>query len=115
MSYILGVILSYVFIRLSLGFLDQNFSMYFDDVALSIVVGCTFAVGIIVLPWSEWRGIIKYLKTMVVPQSLDGGQVVSDCLKFTQSSANGSPVVDEKKKQLAYQLLRDGKELLELK
>lgn len=113
MNFILGVILSVGSIRASMYFLDQNFGMYFDDVALAIVVGCTLAVSIITLPWKQWRLLLSSLRKLFISGTLDQEKLVKDSLDFIQGVGNVSynpPNI----KHLAYEVLRDGKELIEL-
>lgn len=114
MGYVLGVILSIACVRASMYFLDQNFGMYFDDVALAIVIGCTIAVSVITLPWKLWRLIFSSMKKLVFTGSLDQASLVKDSLGFIQGVGSGN-YTPPKTKHLAYDVLRDGQELIDLR
>ena len=67
MAYLVGVIASFLCIRLSLFFLEQSFSMYFDDVAITMVVGGTIAIGIVDTSLAQYKNIYGICQEIIFP------------------------------------------------
>lgn len=113
MSHAIGIFLSFLCVHFALVFLNQNFAMYFDDVALAIVVGCTFAVSIIVLPWGQSELIFSRLRKLFFRRSINQSQLLRDCINFVGSVKQGgyTPV---KSKEMCHEVLNEGQELIEL-
>ncbi len=113
MAYSLGLILGLVALRVSLYFLHQSFAMYFDDVALTMVVGGTLAVGIISAPWHHLREMRKGLFSMIFGRSAGHATVIEAGLRFVQNPSvvprSGFP-----SSSVAGEILRDGQELIGL-
>ncbi|SMF64296.1 motility protein A [Pseudobacteriovorax antillogorgiicola] len=111
MTYILGSMLAFAFLRLSLFFLDQNFAMYFDDVALTMVLGGTLAVGIISAPWQCWGYFVTSLKGVLFGLQRAERRFIEEALVFVR---NPQAYRKDKPKTIADEIYLDGKELLEL-
>ena len=111
MSYIIGSLLGFAFIQLSLMFLDQNFAMYFDDVALTMVLGGTVAVGIISAPWQNWGYFVNIVKGVLFGLQKSDKAFIKEGLTFVR---NPSGFQKEKYNTIADEIYLDGKELLEL-
>lgn len=114
MSYIIAVIISLISVQFSLYFLDQNFKMYFDDVAIAVVIGCTFAISVIVLPWKQFRTLSSRFYKLFFPGSLNQTKLVKECLNYIQNCRSGS-YAPSKSKHLAHRVLTDGQEMIELR
>ncbi|MFW7379133.1 MAG: motility protein A [Oligoflexus sp.] len=113
MAYLLGTILAFLCLRGSLYFLDQSFALYFDDVAITMVVGGTIAVAIISLPWHNHREIRRSLKAIFFHQSTSHKQLVLESLDFIRSYYQGQ-ITLKKRSTMASDILHDGRELLDL-
>lgn len=113
MAYLLGTILAFSCIRVSLYFLDQSLGLYFDDVALTMVVGGTFAVAVISLPWNHSREVWRSLAGILVRTSATNKGMVEEALDFVRKSQQGKPP-KSRQKHIAGDLLVDGRELLDL-
>jgi len=114
MPYILGILLSLGSIYGGMYVLEQQVGMYFDHVALSIVVGCTFAVSIIILPWTQFKTILQSLLYLIKPTNYNYPQLVKECLHFIGNVDNKDPFLSQKDDQ-PHRVLREGKELIDLK
>lgn len=114
MTYIFGIVISFISIFISLKFLNQSFIQYFDDVALAVVVGGTFGVAMITLPWDHFREIVQCLGGLFYTRNANDKSLVSDSLQFIGAVTSGkTPQITAK--GLAGRVLRDGWELLELR
>ena len=112
MSYILGLLLGIGCLQISLWFLDQNFAMYIDDVALAMVVGGTIAIGIIAAPWHLFKQIQESLVGVIFSKSPAPSKVITECLNFCQSKQ--APKEGVTQKTMAGDILSDGEELISL-
>jgi chemotaxis protein MotA len=100
-------------LQISLWFLDQNFAMYIDDVALAMVVGGTVAVGVIAAPWHLLKQMIESMAQVVKLKKSPPPQVViKECLDFCQTKS--APREGETSHTIAGQVLADGEELISL-
>ena len=113
MAYLIGVIASFLCIRLSLFFLDQSFAMYFDDVALTMVVGGTVAIGIVTLPWHSVGIFFNSVRKLLFHFAPSDKQIVKECLQFIQAKQENRKV-ELAGNSISKQLLRDGEELIDL-
>ena len=112
MSYIFGIIFGLGCIQVSLWFLDQNFAMYIDDVALAMVVGGTIAIGIISAPWHLTKQMFESFAGIIFRKSPKTNKVIEECLHFCQTRQAKKDGVTGK--TIAGQILQDGQELLTL-
>ena len=114
MNYFIAIIISFVSVHFSLYFLDQNFKMYFDDVAIAVVIGCTIATSVIILPWKQFRNLSSRLYKLFFPGSLNQTKLVRECLTYVQTCRSGA-YIPPKDQHLAHRVLADGKEMIELR
>ena len=112
MSYVFGIIFGLGCIQISLWFLDQNFAMYIDDVALAMVVGGTIAIGIIAAPWHLTKQMFESFLGIVFRKTPKTSNVIEECLHFCQTKQAKKTGVTGK--TIAGQILQDGQELLSL-
>lgn len=114
MNYFIAIIIMFVSIHFSLFFLDQTFKMYFDDVAIAIVLGCTLATSVIILPWKEFRQLSGRFYKLFFPGSLNETKLVKECLTYVQFCRSGT-YTPPKNQHLAHRVLADGQEMIELR
>ena len=112
MSYLIGLIIGMSCLQLSLKFLDQNYTMYIDDVALAMVVGGTIAIGIIAAPWHLFKQMSESIFGVVFKKSPSKTKLITDCLQFCQTKK--APKSGVTRKTIAGQILDDGEELISL-
>ena len=112
MSFIIGIVAAFVALRLSLMFLDQTFALYFDDVALTMVVGGTVAVGAISAPWQHREHFFKTLGGVLFGFQRSHKNQVWDALNFIR---NPESVRGRKAKTISDEIYQDGRELIELR
>jgi chemotaxis protein MotA len=87
--------------------------MYFDDVALAMVVGGTIAIGIVTMPWHNIGIFGASIKKLLFHFAPSDKQVVKECLEFIKAKQENSKV-ELSGNSIAKQLLRDGEELISL-
>lgn len=112
MSFIVGTVAAFIALRLSLMFLDQTFALYFDDVALTMVVGGTVAVGAISAPWQHREHFFKVLTGVLFGWQRSQKNQVFDALSFIR---NPQSVKGKKARSIADELYLDGAELINLR
>ncbi len=111
MAYVLGLVLGLLALRISLFFLNQSVGMYFDDVALVMVFGGTFAVAVISAPWHHFRELRRGLLSIVFGRSASHAAVIESGLRFIQNREVPRNIGSS---TVAGEILRDGQELLSL-
>ncbi len=111
MAYVLGLVLGLLALRISLFFLNQSVGMYFDDVALVMVFGGTFAVAVISAPWHHFRELRRGLLSIVFGRSASHAAVIEAGLRFIQNREVPRNIGSS---TVAGEILRDGQELLSL-
>ena len=113
MSYVIGLLFAFIALRASLFFLDQSFAMFFDDVALTMVLGGTLAVAVVSAPWHHLREIRKGLFNMIFGRSAKHAEVIEAGLRFVQNPSE-PPSSAFPGSNVAGEILRDGQELIGL-
>ena len=114
MFFIAGLSLALISILGAIFHLHQSIALYFDLVALFVVIGGTIAVAIITLPWHYFPEIISGFKGLVSQQKRDPQLLVTESMRFIQSFYSGSPARDFMVHGLAREVLNDGAEMLSL-
>ena len=113
MAYVLGLIFGLLTLRVSLFYLNQSIGLYFDHVALTMVLGGTFAVAVISAPWHHFRELRRGLGRMIFGRHASHTSVIEAGLRFVQDTAAVSrgafPL-----SSVAGEILRDGQELIAL-
>lgn len=112
MAYIFGLVVGLLALRASLFFLDQTVSMYFDDVALTMVLGGTLGVAVISAPWHHFRELRRGLFGIIFGRNAAHGAVIEAGLRFIQNRE--IPRGTAGSNTVASDILRDGQELLAL-
>jgi chemotaxis protein MotA len=113
MTYMLGLVLGVFSIIFALKTLGQNIGLYFDHVAVYLVLGGTMAVAIITLPWQQYRTMIRCLFSLFTFSSGSYSQLLMDCLHFIYATNTGNPI-RLRSVGLAREILKDGYELITL-
>ncbi len=114
MSYLLGIALAVASVLASLGFLDQTVAQYFDDVAIAIVLGGTAAVALIIMPWGNWRDMLRGFMGAFYTRSANDRELVNECLQYVAAVQNNrQPTVNIR--DLPGTVLKDGWELITLR
>ncbi len=111
MSYVLGVIAGFIAIQLSLVFLDQSYNLYFDDVALTMVIGGTLAVGLVSAPWQHREYFFKVLFGVLFGIQKSQKKQIFEALQFIR---NPNSFIKKSPKNIAEELYIDGGELIHL-
>lgn len=108
--YPLGIIIAGIAMFASVKHLGQDISSYYDVVALSVVLGGTFAVTVVTIPWEFSKDIFKGIGFLLGKRNSSMKTVVADCINFIQQASQGvynSP----KSTRLYHKILSDGFEL----
>lgn len=104
-------LLSGFFISLAVHHLHQSYSNYYDFVALTMVLGGTFSVGVVLLPWEYRRDLWTCFKSLFRPEKRRYKPIVTQCLELLRSEK----VPEANAGQGLYlRVLRDGVELVQL-
>jgi chemotaxis protein MotA len=104
-------LLSGFFLSLAVHHLNQSFMNYYDFVALTMVLGGTFSVGLVLLPWDYRRDILFGFKSLFKPEKRRYKTVVTECLETIRG---GSKLKPDGGSPLYQRILRDGAELVQL-
>jgi chemotaxis protein MotA len=114
MLYIIGILIALGSLVASVIHLDQSASSYYDFVGLVMVVGGTLAVAVITLPWEMRSQIFKHVFELFYRPSANKKELIESCLKTHKNIT--SQVFDSNiaGPGLAFQILRDGVELVQL-
>lgn len=105
------VLLSGFFISVAIHHLGQSFTNYYDFVALTMVLGGTFTVGIVLLPWEYRKDIKQVFKSLIRPEKRLYKKAMGDLLVCLQS---GSVPTNLSKEFLYQRILHDGIEMIQL-
>ncbi len=114
MAYFIGLLLSSFFIATAMHFLHLDWSVLFDDVAMAIVFGGTFAVFIVFLPWKYGRVVPKTLLQAFIMPRAGIKFYLMQVLDFVYAKTSNLPI-PAKVPGLCGQILRDGDELMNLR
>ncbi|MCB0391399.1 MAG: MotA/TolQ/ExbB proton channel family protein [Bdellovibrionales bacterium] len=114
MNYILGLIIAAVSAIIALEHLQQSIMQFYDLVALAIVLGGTFAVSLIVIPWKEFRVLIKNLGRLMFNLGHNRQDFVNFGLNALNKFKSGNKLKLPKNNFIHYQIIKDGFELLQL-
>ncbi len=114
MVYISGVIFAVLCVVAAMIHLEQKPEMLWDFVAFAVVLGGTFAVAIITLPWRELSVIRRLMWKFLVPAGQRRRHYIKDSMRFVQSLRMGAQGPMTFGTDLPGQVLRDGAELIQL-
>jgi chemotaxis protein MotA len=112
MQFILGVLIATVAVVGSVIHLQQDLETYIDMVAVFVVFGGTFAVGVITLPFEYIGDLGRAFQMLFKPRHQSAMEVARECLSLCKQ-----PIarIDPEKvplQGLAGEILRDGIELV---
>lgn len=107
-----GLIVAILTLVASVRYLNQPAGSYYDFVAFAMVVGGTFAVSLIVLPWDLRREILRSFKILFYKPTLDPKSVLRSSMSLISDSNRLS--VEHGVPELTARILREGSELLQL-
>jgi chemotaxis protein MotA len=110
MPYIIGLILATIGFLSALNHLRQPMGVYYDVVAVIMVIGGTTAVGIMTLPWQSLRDVLYCFQLFLGLKRTDEKRLVSSSLQFITSPPSPTNAVTGP----AGTVLRDGDELISL-
>jgi len=113
MTYTIGIIVAILSMALSLEFLNQSIGMYLDHVAIAMVVGGTLAVGLARFPWVFRREFFTCFRKIFISGLGNNQTVVENSLEFIHACQKGQSN-DVRMGSIAGEVLRDGKELIDL-
>jgi chemotaxis protein MotA len=105
-------LLSGFFISLAIHHLNQSLSNYYDFVALTMVLGGTFSVGVVLIPWEYRTDLVRSIKALFKPEKRRYKQIVTECLNLLRLEK--LPGTEGKKEDLYLRVLSEGLELVQL-
>ncbi|NDD90805.1 hypothetical protein EBZ37_01790 [bacterium] len=114
MFFIAGLSLAFLSVVGAIFHLRQSANVYFDLVALLVVIGGTIAVAVITLPWHHFPEIVSGLKRLFSGEKRDPRLLLAESMRFIQSHHSGVPVRELSIQGLARDVLADGAEMLSL-
>jgi chemotaxis protein MotA len=114
MFYILGILIAVGSLVASIVHLGQAASSYYDMVGFTMVVGGTIATAAITLPWDISREIFFRLRELLYRPLPDRKELLNACMRVNGNVLKGIYTVEYQSKELAYRILRDGVELIQL-
>lgn len=110
MPYVVGLLLASIGFFLALNHLRQPLGVYYDVVAVIMVVGGTGAVAVMTLPWQSMREMVHAFQIFLGFKRTDEKALVASCLQFITSA----PSLNSNIGGLPGNVLRDGDELISL-
>lgn len=115
MFYLVGIIVSFICIALSVLHLKQDVGNYLDFVGILVVMGGTIAIGIMIFPWQLKREIQTALKWLMFGRKFDFSALTLQSMQFIQDAQAGKfHTSTTPRVTLAEQILNDGAELIQL-
>lgn len=110
----LGLLIAAASLGLSIWHLKQSFSSYYDFVALTMVLGGTLAVAVIVLPFDAWRDLARGFRGLFIRTTVDRRRLVECGLRLVQAASSGPATGSYGASGLPGRILDDGAELIDL-
>lgn len=107
-----GLLVAIATLIASIKYLKQPAGSYYDFVAFVMVIGGTFAVALIVLPWDLRREILRSFKVLFYKPKLDSKSVLRSCMSLVSDSNRVS--IEQGVPELTARILREGSELIQL-
>ncbi len=114
MFYLSGLLIAVCSILFSIVHLRQSASNYFDPVGLAVVIGGTFAVSVMILPWEMHVEIRDALKRLFGNRKLDLKAVNLECFELIRKVQTGNTEFKAVSPSIVGQTLTDGSELIGL-
>ncbi|MCB0356229.1 MAG: MotA/TolQ/ExbB proton channel family protein [Bdellovibrionales bacterium] len=114
MNYILGLIIALISAAIALEHLQQSAAQFYDLVAFAIVIGGTFAVSLVILPWKEYRVLLQCLQGLFFNLGHNKRELVNLGMTALNNYKNGEKFTLPKNQFIHFQILKDGFELLQL-
>jgi chemotaxis protein MotA len=121
MGYFVGLIIAVLGIALSVYELKQEPGMYYDVVALAVVVGGTAAVAAMILPWRNWRDVLRAFQSTfegngsILKEVADSGfQFLSKRKEGVRYQPGYKALSKSKRVPVPLLILEEGAELIEL-
>ncbi|MCB9024687.1 MAG: MotA/TolQ/ExbB proton channel family protein [Bdellovibrionaceae bacterium] len=114
MNFVTGIILAVISAVIALEHLQQSVLQFFDIVALSIVFGGTLAVSTIILPWKDYRNILKNVSRLFFYIGYNKRDIVNLGLVSLNNYKRGEKIQVPNDSPFHILLLKDGFELLQL-
>jgi chemotaxis protein MotA len=114
MFYLIGLITATVSVYLSIFYLRQSPDVYFDFVAVFIVMGGTSAVAIMTFPWEHRKEIVKALRQLLFTRESNLQDLSLETMQLIRAVTDNQPVPTPKYAGLPGDVLRDGAELIGL-
>lgn len=105
------VFLSGSFIYLAVNHLNQSLLNYYDFVALVMVLGGTFSVGLVLVPWEYRKDLWAAIKSLLSPEQRRYKTIVNESLELIKS---GKVNTSDTRNSLYSRILKDGFELIHL-
>lgn len=105
------IFLSGFFMTVAIRHLEQSVAVYYDFVALVMVVGGTFTLGIVLLPWEYRKDIVTAVKFLFRPEKRQYKDAMREVLHVLQT---GRANTSMGQKYLYQRILQDGSELVQL-
>lgn len=114
MGFLIGLLIAAGALISAAVHLNQEAHHFWDFVGFVSVIGGTFAVAVITIPWQHRRLIFRSLIFLIVPKKGNDTAIVGRCIEFITTMRNGNGQYQGKADDLAGETLRDGAELLSL-
>lgn len=114
MTFPLGILIAVSALVASIFHLKQDASNFWDFVGFVCVIGGTFAVAVITIPWQHRRIVLRSVAALFIPERSTQSTIVADCVAFMVNYRDGKVEDDFGVTGLAGTTLRDGAELMGL-
>ena len=114
MSFLIGIGFALAGIFLAMHELDQTIANYMDPVAILVVLGGTFGILMVVIPWASFKKLIHLLfRSLLIPESSTRRKFcVRRTLEFVYNENQG--ISHSFSKSIQDQILSEGLELKRL-
>jgi chemotaxis protein MotA len=114
MLVIVGLLLAIGSLIASVIHLEQSFASYYDFVGVVMVIGGTAATAAMTLPWDQHKEILGRVLELFYRPFPDNKRLVQSCMLVQENVLKGVFNFDIPGKGFAYNILRDGVELIQL-
>lgn len=114
MNYVLALIVFSLSTAAALVHLGQGADRYYDFVALVMVLGGTFAVSLVLIPWRLGGYLTGALVSLLFHRGAKRKELLQQCFSVIQARASGQRENLLSSKELPFQILQEGLELIDL-
>lgn len=114
MAFIVGFLIATLSLVASIYHLGQTAASYYDFVGVTMVLGGTIAVAVIMMPWQLKKEIKYRLTQLIVKKDVPHKDLLEDCVEYCHQLSKGNYGFQVTVEGTHGKILKDGAELIQL-